>query len=112
MRSSSQPVRNFEDNQIATKEQPKKDESVITIDLKDMNLEDIVRTYPKHEVALTAIFHHHKNLGHDYRYRSHFKQFLTILSELLLERQQVNMYSKLRTEFDPNSNEQITSNVR
>lgn len=77
-----------------------------------MKIKDIIETFPKHEVALTEIFHNQKNLGHDYRYRSHFSQFLTILDELLLERQKVEMYLKIRAELDPHSVDDITSNVR
>lgn len=77
-----------------------------------MKLEDIIKTFPKHEAALSEIFRNHKYLGHDYRYVSHFSQFLTILDELLHERQKVEMYLKIRAEFDPNSVNDITSNVR
>lgn len=77
-----------------------------------MTFEDIIDTFPKHKVALIQIFQTHKNLGHDHRYISHFSQFLTILDELLIERQKVEMYLKIRAELDPCSVDSITSNVR
>lgn len=57
-------------------------------------------------------FRKHKKLGQDHRYVAHFSQFLTILDELLFERQKVEMYLKIAEEFDPDSANNITSNVR
>lgn len=80
------------------------------IDLKDMKLEDIIRTFPKHEVALNEFFRNHVKLP-DHRYVPHLP-FLSILDELLQERQKVEMYLKIRAELDRDSVDHITSNVR
>lgn len=87
-------------------------EPVIIVNLKDMDVEDIVETYSKHEVVLTEMFNNHKSRGHDYRFHSHFRQFITILDELLDERQMGKMYIKIRTELDSQSVNDVTSNVR
>lgn len=80
--------------------------------MKDLKIDDIIRTFSKHEVALIEFFRTHKKLRHDHRYVPHFSQFLTILDELLLERQKVEMYMKIRAELDPDSVHDVTSNVR
>lgn len=74
---------------------------LISSDLKDMNIEEIIKTYPKHEAVLRDFFRIKKRIP-DHRFiPAHSgSQFLLILDELLLEPQKIEMYLKIRSEFD------------
>lgn len=102
--SAANPIQNVRDFNIIL--------TFLAIDLKDMKFENINRTFAKHEVALSEIFRNHRKLGHDFRYVPSESQFPIILDELLLERQKVEMYLKIRAELNPDSADNITSNVR
>lgn len=78
-----------------------------------MNIDETIRTFPKHEAVLRDFFRINKIIV-DHRFEpSHSgTHFLTILDELLLEPQKIKMFLKIRSEFDePEFIDAITSNV-
>lgn len=82
-------------------------------DLKDMKVDHIINTFPKHQAALRAIFQKHSKIP-DCRFHPTYDEcpFLLILDGLLNQAQQTEMYQKIRSEFcDPDTTDDITSKV-
>lgn len=78
-----------------------------------MNIDETIKTFPKYEAVLRDYFRSKKRIP-DYSFKpaQSESRFLLILDELLLENQKVEMYLKIRSEFDkPEIIDAITSNV-
>lgn len=86
---------------------------LISSDLKDMNIDETIKTFPKHEAILRDFFRSKQRIPDCRFIPAHGEtQFLLILDELLLEPQKKEMYLKIRSEFDePKIVDAITSNV-
>lgn len=80
-----------------------------------MKIEDINRTFPKHKAALQEIFLKNLNVPDSRFVPSRFPivgdGYLLILEELLSGAQQTKMYLKIRSEFAPDTDLTITSDV-
>lgn len=77
-----------------------------------MEVDKLLGTFDKHKAALQEIFRRNRRI-HDSQYVPELPglHYLLVLTELLTENQQGQMYLKIRSEFDPAAAGDIRSNV-